>query len=259
MTAQGVQGVATWLGAALSAASPDSAVAFARHFDRRIGLTEGAGLFWILAELVILYVVLVGRRHLEMEPLPTTIALTKAERWRAAGWLAGFLVLTACVLGRHLAIVPLAAWIEAVPMETPAGFIQNAYLVRAHLHMGIWMAFVAAWVALELLIVYHGWHGYRRLRRVLGGHPTDSPRVRGGVLLLVALALATTAAAQPVDAVLDVLVEVQAADALYRNAIYLYLRVAGLVWIAAEWIAAILLWRAYVLVRGAAGAPEADT
>lgn len=33
-------------------------------------------------------------------------------------------------------------------------------------------------------------------------------------------------------------------DAPYRNAMYLYLRLAGIVWIAVEWTAAILLWRA---------------
>jgi len=37
-------------------------------------------------------------------------------------------------------------------------------------------------------------------------------------------------------------------DAPYRNAMYLYLRLAGIVWIAVEWTAAILLWRAYCLL-----------
>jgi hypothetical protein len=33
----------------------------------------------------------------------------------------------------------------------------------------------------------------------------------------------------------------------YRNALYLYLRLAGVVWICVEWIAAALLWRAHSL------------
>jgi len=37
-------------------------------------------------------------------------------------------------------------------------------------------------------------------------------------------------------------------DAPYRNAMYLYLRLAGVVWIAVEWTAAFLLWRAYRLL-----------
>jgi hypothetical protein len=40
----------------------------------------------------------------------------------------------------------------------------------------------------------------------------------------------------------------------YRNAMYLLLRISGLAWITVEWIAAIVLWRAYFLLRRAARA-----
>ena len=43
-----------------------------------------------------------------------------------------------------------------------------------------------------------------------------------------------------------------AADAVYRNALYLWLRIAGVAWIAVEWVAGIVLWRAYVHLRRAA-------
>jgi len=41
-------------------------------------------------------------------------------------------------------------------------------------------------------------------------------------------------------------------DAPYRQAVYVYLRLAGLFWIAVEWIAAVLLWRGYRLLAAAA-------
>ena len=47
---------------------------------------------------------------------------------------------------------------------------------------------------------------------------------------------------------------VQTADekmALEQNALYLLLRLAGIVWIAIEWVAAILLWRGYRLLKDA--------
>lgn len=37
----------------------------------------------------------------------------------------------------------------------------------------------------------------------------------------------------------------------YRNAVYLFLRIAGAVWIAVEWVAAMLLWRAYRMLANA--------
>lgn len=41
-------------------------------------------------------------------------------------------------------------------------------------------------------------------------------------------------------------------NSIYRNAMYLYLRIAGVAWIGLEWIAAFILWRAYKRLRDAA-------
>jgi hypothetical protein len=46
--------------------------------------------------------------------------------------------------------------------------------------------------------------------------------------------------------------DAQAADAVYWNALYFYLRMAGVVWIGVEWIAAIMLWHGYRLLAKAA-------
>jgi hypothetical protein len=50
----------------------------------------------------------------------------------------------------------------------------------------------------------------------------------------------------------------QQADAVYANALLLYLRLAGVIWIAVEWVAAVILWRAYRLLRHVAQSKEVE-
>lgn len=69
-------------------------------------------------------------------------------------------------------------------------------------------------------------------------------------LFLSAASLNLRQAQQPVG-LYQLLQEAQLQDAPYRNAVYLYLRVAGVVWVAVEWLAAIILWRAYRLLTRA--------
>lgn len=45
-----------------------------------------------------------------------------------------------------------------------------------------------------------------------------------------------------------------AANQPHRNTMYLFLRVAGVAWIAIEWVAAFALWRAWRTLRTRAGA-----
>ncbi|MBI4558317.1 MAG: hypothetical protein HY706_12115 [Candidatus Hydrogenedentes bacterium] len=40
-------------------------------------------------------------------------------------------------------------------------------------------------------------------------------------------------------------------ESLLQNAVYLYLRLAGIAWIVVEWTAAIILWRAYRMLKRA--------
>jgi hypothetical protein len=49
----------------------------------------------------------------------------------------------------------------------------------------------------------------------------------------------------------DALAAAREAGAVYRNALYLYLRLAGVAWITVEWVAAFLVWRVYGLARAA--------
>ncbi|MFP4502989.1 MAG: hypothetical protein ACLFTT_18500 [Candidatus Hydrogenedentota bacterium] len=71
------------------------------------------------------------------------------------------------------------------------------------------------------------------------------------LLLLLAMltwAVAGAAVAAP-NVLLDAMRHAHAEDAVYRNALYLYLRMAGVAWIAVEWMAAVILWRAYRVVK----------
>ena len=68
----------------------------------------------------------------------------------------------------------------------------------------------------------------------------------------VTLLLATSAVALDDETACRILEEAKAAGQPYRNAVYLYLRLAGIAWIGAEWVAAVLLWLTYRLLLRAA-------
>ncbi len=67
-------------------------------------------------------------------------------------------------------------------------------------------------------------------------------------LLLSAVSLDGRVVQPRAASLLNGLLQAQAEDAPYRNAVYLYLRVAGVLWIAVEWMAALILWRGYRLL-----------
>jgi hypothetical protein len=74
----------------------------------------------------------------------------------------------------------------------------------------------------------------------------------GAVILLASVAVYGADGSPDPEKLLATLREARAADTVYRNALYLYLRLAGIVWVAAEWIAAVLVWRGYRLLAAAA-------
>ncbi len=141
----------------------EAAIQFARAMHLRTILIESAGLFWLFAELVILFAVRLGRGHLETTPLPPHFTWTPQLTRSALIWAAAFLLLIAVTYGRHLVWPPAYAVLSRSPMEEAA--LRTLVLRRAHEHLVIWAAFVTGWVVLEALIVYHGWRGYAQLRR----------------------------------------------------------------------------------------------
>ena len=117
---------------------------------------ESAGLFWLFVEILILFVVLAGRRYLSGESTLWSAGLKR----RASLTMLGFAFLAAATFGRHLFLVPvhrfLAAHVAAgqVPVVTQVKMVVSH---RAHEHLLLWSLFIFGWVLLEVMIVYHGW------------------------------------------------------------------------------------------------------
>lgn len=145
----------------------EEAMAIAARMHREHLLIESAGLFWLGAEAGILVLVRAGRRHLETTPLPAGLRVD-ARVWReAAVALAAMALLCALVYGRHALWIPAADAMAAGGLSAVEGAALAAARERAHL--GVWAAFVAGWVALEVEIVRQGWMGYHRFRRLFAG------------------------------------------------------------------------------------------
>jgi len=144
---------------------------YLRTEHHRVMMVECAGLFWILAELLILGSVLAARRHLETEPLPRTIAWTRRDARRDLLWAMGFAALCAAIFVRHYFSPPAYEYLELYARgEIPLSRFQDLYVSRFHIHQILWAGFVTVWVLLEAIIVYHGWRAYCRLREILGGN-----------------------------------------------------------------------------------------
>lgn len=200
-------------------------------------LIEAAGVFWLLAEVAILFAVREARRTLSGQP---------ARDWRPriALWM-GIASVPLLLLLLHAWTLTRIDWLEApITPETAA----QSLTFQVQRHLIVWSLFIFGWVALETLIVAEGLRAYRYFgalcRRML-------PPLRVAAVAGLALALAIEGAAQsaaPHGPVMTALLEAEAALQPYRNAVYLYLRVAGVVWIAVEWGAAIALWRGQALM-----------
>jgi len=178
---------------------------------------ESAGVFWIAAELFILALVCWGREHLGKAPTRTRLTFSAAVRWRFRAALGVTLVLVIVVARR--AFVVAEPNVEAIVRDELA-------------HLALWALFVTAWVVLEAAIVYQGYRGYRLL---------------GGLLPRKALML-PLAVCFGAGAYADV-IAIRSTLEPWQNALYFYLRVAGVFWIALEWVAVVILWRAFSLLK----------
>ncbi len=242
---------------AIAAEDLRMAMQYAATTHAREILIESAGLFWILAELLILFFVIAGRDHLENRPASPTFHWSPRLTCRVAMMTVFFLALCAAVYGRDWIWPPVHAQVvEAAEGTVDIHQVQAAFTASCRRHLTIWAIFVAVWVILEILIVYHGWRGYRKLRTLLR-HTPSRPTMRfalPGILLFSCFFAASASATTSPDSG-DLFAVLQTAyqdDAAYRNAMYLYLRLAGVVWIAVEWVAAIILWRACRMLTDAA-------
>ncbi len=248
---------------AIAAEDLRAAMHYAATTHAREILIESVGLFWILAELIILFFVIAGRDHLENRPASPKFQWSPRWTCRAAMMTAFFLALCAAVYGRGWLWLPVHAQIvEAAEGTVDIQQVQAAFAASCRRHLAVWAAFVAVWVILEILIVCHGWRAYRKLRTLLG-LPASGLRMCSSlpvILLLSCLFAARASAATPPggEGLLAVLQAAYQDDAVYRNAMYLYLRLAGVAWVAVEWVAAVILWRACRMLTDAARRKESS-
>lgn len=77
--------------------------------------------------------------------------------------------------------------------------------------------------------------------------------IAGLLCATVAAVAAYAQVASPTTALDEAYFDVHGAEAPTRNFIHFYLRLAGVVWVIVEWIAAIYLIRGHALVRSALG------
>ena len=249
------------------------ALSLASRLWSRDLMVETAGLFWIAAELAILYLVLLARFHVEHYPNEPFPKITAKFRRRAWVWTAGFLLLSAAVVARFY-LYPLHDNLEAaLHAQASPDSVAALYARWAYTHALIWCAFITIWVILEAAIVYQGRQVYLGLRKALtephqGRIPpsedsgiTPSPGastsflllLAAGAILLIPFGSAAVRGITPVsEEAANAFVHAHQAFAALRNTVGLYLRIAGVVWITVEWIAAYYLWRGYRLVRSAA-------
>lgn len=213
----------------------------ARDLFLRQCLVEGAGLFWLAAELAILLFVLAARRHLETNPTSSRLFFTRADAQRAIAFAIATIFLSAIVYGRHFVVPPA----YLAPLPDPSAFIR-ALEGQVYRHLLLWSGFVTGWVALEAVIVYHGYRAWRAMMRLLQPQP-HIPRGSSSVTCIVApIGILFLHYAGPWRSAYD---EVMATTLPAYNALYLYLRLAGLIWIAVEAAAALLLVLAFRTIR----------
>ena len=240
-------------------------IAGAQARETRVLVIELCGVFWIAAELVILFFVIEARRHLGRSPVPAKPVWDRVASLRACIFIAFMVAALSAVIARPAIWVPLSARLQRGSLDVNAAALHDFHALLRHLT--VWAAFVTVWVVLEGAIVYQGCRAYRvfrnRIPQVPNGLPA-SPGIRKSAILLLLLGAALAAeilAAPAFAARATALSSAKAADhwsevvqisenwlCPYRNAVYLYLRVAGGVWISVEWIAASVLWRTWRLV-----------
>lgn len=162
-----VLGVAAWwAGAGASAQAAGDPIGRAGEQFRLELLIEAVGVFWIVAEVAILYCMTAAVRLFATRPFPARISLTRAERRRALRWALTMMGLVAAVFGRHIFIAPLPEAFSAIAAagDNVQTLVEQAYYTRTHIHVALWCAFITAWVLLEIAIVIQGIRAYKHIR-----------------------------------------------------------------------------------------------
>ncbi len=128
--------------------------------SRRRLLIESAGLFWLAAEVAILWAVWLAWRRVAAGRTRLW-PLTAYELGAGALGLATLALLSAYTLARH--VQPGAA-LAALNAGAPPPVVADAFRRVSLEHLALWSWFVLGWVVLEAVIVYTGWRAYRTWR-----------------------------------------------------------------------------------------------
>jgi hypothetical protein len=218
--------------------------------------TEAAGLFWIFAECLILIWVRAGRKTLAK----SNRVEFNVDKYKLVVGTLIFLIISTAILSRHFMGRPYHEQLSIILSANGSDQLQNlqtavnARLASQRTHFALWASFVTIWVLLESAIVYNGWRGYQNLRALLRNPSPESSGTSTATIMGLAALLsvfmwgAANAAAPIPDEALRLLIDVRTANMIPQNALYLYLRIAGVIWISVEWIAAIILWKSYRLI-----------
>lgn len=221
----------------------------------RIPYVEAAGVFWILAEAAILLAVLHARKDLTKSMAYMNISRPLAKRIGVWILLLGLILCCFRILGLFMT---LPTYVHT-DMSTGHAQLQGAYWFGLHHHYALWALFVTMWVALEILITYHGSLLAESGFSALGRPPVrDFAALRRILLLVLGISIlsgATVTACFLLRSASMGSSGLLLRDYGYRNpiglaiesqqALHLYLRMAGIVWIAVEWIAAAILWKTF--------------
>lgn len=155
-----------WTSALASAQAAGGPIGRAGEQFRSELLIEAAGVFWIAAEVAILFCMTAAARIFATRPLPSRVSLTRAERRRALRWALAMVGLVAAVFGRHIFIAPLPEAFSAIAAagDNVQALAEQAYYTRTHIHVALWCGFITAWVLLEIAIVVQGIRAYKQLK-----------------------------------------------------------------------------------------------
>ncbi|HPO16472.1 MAG TPA: hypothetical protein PLI09_23750 [Candidatus Hydrogenedentes bacterium] len=130
-------------------------------------MIEYMGVFWLVAEVIILFLAVTGRGFLvhlhSVSPSDWKPPIMKIS---FAGLLF-FLIVLSMTYARHWFLTPVHT--IRISSESDIALIKLIFRQRYHEHMIVWAVFVTGWVLLEAMIVFQGWRGYVLLRKMI--HP----------------------------------------------------------------------------------------
>jgi len=185
-------------------------------------LIESAGLFWIGAEMAILFAMCEARRYFSALPAKANFTFASIQFKRVLFWI--------------LPLLGLCLWVACCQYFDGEN--------RWQLHILTWCSFVIIWVFLECLIVWQGCAIYARLSQKLGAKNFLVPFVVAAAIFIVALSSPLLLALLQTD-----IAQENDPRQLVENGMYFLLRFAGVFWISVEWVAALVLVRAFFIFK----------